>query len=84
MQQDRDGLSLTIEDNGKGITDEMIVSGRSFGLLGMRERAAAIGGTFELVSPLDAGTKIVVRILSPAPIENYPITKPTSPVEVLS
>jgi PAS domain S-box-containing protein len=84
LQQDNAGLSLTIEDNGIGITDEMIVSGRSFGLLGMRERAAAIGGSFELGCPRGAGTKIAVHIPSSLKVEKFPMINPECPVEALS
>ena len=37
----------------------------SLGLLGMRERAHALGGTFEITSSGEAGTQVTVRLPSP-------------------
>jgi len=48
-----DGLVLRITDNGKGIQDSNLEDARSLGLLGMKERAQAVGGqvVFKPVSP---------------------------------
>src|SRR5205823_4443219 len=43
LEQGTDGLTLFIEDNGGGMNDQSVSSRQSFGLLGMRERAAAAG-----------------------------------------
>lgn len=55
-----DTLVLIVQDNGKGYHPDQITKG--FGLLGMRERAVAVGGTFDISSVLNEGTKIHVRI----------------------
>ena len=39
-----DGLVLTVRDNGRGISEKEIVNAASIGLIGMRERAAQVGG----------------------------------------
>jgi signal transduction histidine kinase len=56
-----DGLCLRVEDDGTGFdtTDLGRLSGR-FGLISMRERAEALGGTFAVVSRLQGGTSIEV------------------------
>ena len=59
-------VRLIIEDDGKGFdpaeTRELIKeSGHGLGVLGMRERAAIIGGTFDLESGIGSGTTVFVR-----------------------
>jgi signal transduction histidine kinase len=58
-----DGLALRVEDDGQGFdtTDLGHLSGR-FGLVSMRERAEAVGGTFAIVSRLQGGTSIEVTL----------------------
>src|SRR5439155_26175303 len=41
-------IALEIKDNGRGISKEEISNTKSMGLLGMRERAALLGGEFEI------------------------------------
>lgn len=53
-------LSLDIEDNGKGFDCDQLTTG--IGLLGMRERAIAIGGTLSIDSVPHNGTRINVRL----------------------
>jgi signal transduction histidine kinase len=36
---------LAVQDNGRGITAEEMENPRSYGVMGMRERAMALGGT---------------------------------------
>ena len=38
---------------------------KGLGLIGMRERAALVGGLIEIESQPDAGTTVVVRIAAP-------------------
>jgi two-component system sensor histidine kinase UhpB len=52
---------LVVEDDGVGIP-EAHARGRSLGLVGMRERAAALGGTLEVVRGELGGTIASVRI----------------------
>ncbi len=59
-------LVLTIADDGKGISEEQIATGKSIGLIGMRERAHLSGGELTIFCAPGTGTIIVARIpLSP-------------------
>jgi signal transduction histidine kinase len=53
-------LHLLVKDNGKGFNPAQNSTG--FGLQGMRERTAALGGQFHLVSQPGAGCLITVKI----------------------
>src|ERR671932_852818 len=55
-----DRVCLTIEDNGKGFNCELKMTG--FGLQGMRERVAALGGDFHLSAKPGAGCQIKVEL----------------------
>jgi len=55
-------LQLTIRDNGKGMDFCKVDQSRHFGLLGMRERAQALNGTFSIDSAPDEGTTIRINI----------------------
>ncbi|MBW1868755.1 MAG: PAS domain S-box protein [Deltaproteobacteria bacterium] len=51
------------EDDGIGFDSKIVGSDpRSLGLLGMRERASLLGGTFQLRSKPDEGTRIRIEI----------------------
>lgn len=52
---------LTVKDNGKGF-DLNTQKAKSFGLLGIRERAAMVGGKAEITSAVDKGTTVRVSL----------------------
>ena len=55
-------VSVQISDDGCGIkSDKRSVSG-SFGIIGMRERALAVGATFEITGKKGKGTNIKLVI----------------------
>lgn len=54
-------LSLVVEDSGIGF-DPQQVSGRQFGLRGIRERARLFGGTAQIRSSPGCGTRVVVEL----------------------
>ncbi len=54
-------LRVTIRDNGSGFDPATAVRPTSLGLLSMRERAAAIGASFTIVSRPGGGTAIVLE-----------------------
>ena len=58
LQRHGDRLRLSIADNGSGVAPADRRKPHSFGLRGMNERAAALGGTMTL-SPADGGGTIV-------------------------
>jgi signal transduction histidine kinase len=65
---DRDGdISLVVRDNGRGFDAHQRSTG--FGLVGMRERVALVGGTFELDSTPGDGT--VLRATIPVRAERF-------------
>jgi len=53
-------IHFRISDNGIGITENEIKSKKSFGLIGMKERAASLGGTIEISYQKDVGTAILL------------------------
>lgn len=55
-------LALAVEDNGRGIKENEIESPRSLGLLGLRERVLAFGGTIGIKGDEGKGTKVSVSI----------------------
>jgi PAS domain S-box-containing protein len=58
---------MIVEDNGQGFRlDRENTTNTGFGLIGMRERAALVGGTLEIESAEGSGTTVFVRI----PLEN--------------
>lgn len=67
LERSTDHVSLIIEDNGVGFNPDDI-SGRGnggFGLTGMRERAALLGGTVIIESHPGNGATVFVRIPAP-------------------
>jgi two-component system sensor histidine kinase UhpB len=67
LEGDADRLSLIVEDNGIGFdVDRWVGSDHRFGLTGMRERAALLGGTLDIESVPGKGATIVARIPIPA------------------
>jgi two-component system sensor histidine kinase UhpB len=63
-----DHLSLTIIDDGIGMTDES--NGPGFGLRGIRERVDAFGGELRINSGYGGGTVLSIRIPQPQLAEN--------------
>ena len=72
MIDEDDCLTLEVSDNGRGITDEEVHRPDSLGLLGMRERAALLGGTAEVKGTAGQGTTVTVRV----PLTGSPEAKP--------
>jgi signal transduction histidine kinase len=57
----RRGMTLMeVRDNGRGITDAQIDNPRAMGLLGMRERALALGGEVRITRGRRNGTRLLV------------------------
>jgi signal transduction histidine kinase len=51
---------LEVADDGRGFNERKLLQPGSLGLLGMRERAAIIGGRVEIHSAPGKGTKVIV------------------------
>ena len=60
LQTAPDGLSLTLEDDGKGFQPD--VSSTGYGLRGMQERTTALGGQLEVLSALGKGCRITLKL----------------------
>ncbi|KAA6463035.1 hypothetical protein DYQ86_06795 [Acidobacteria bacterium AB60] len=58
-------IALEVRDDGRGFESQTDAVPGHYGLLGMHERAAGVGGTIEVVSASGAGT--TVRLRAPAP-----------------
>jgi signal transduction histidine kinase len=61
-----DKLRLTITDDGRGIDGGLgsarFVAAGHYGIAGMRERAAMVGGSLEVQSSLDYGTVVILEL----------------------
>jgi len=55
-------LMLKVNDNGKGITKKQISHPKSFGLMGIKERAHVFGGKAEINGIRNKGTTVMVSI----------------------
>jgi PAS domain S-box-containing protein len=60
--------SAVVEDDGGGF-DADAVAGHRLGILGMRERAALVGGTLTVESGPGRGTTVIARVPLPVPIQ---------------
>ncbi|MGZ4033911.1 MAG: ATP-binding response regulator [Bacteroidia bacterium] len=58
LNENEDQLTLEIIDNGKGVNLEKIKIKRTFGILGMRERALLLGGELKISSAEGKGTHV--------------------------
>jgi PAS domain S-box-containing protein len=70
LERRNDHISLIVEDDGVGFEAEQPFGAgdKGLGLIGMRERAALVGGTLEIESSMGNGATVVVRI----PVPNIP------------
>ena len=55
-------LQLNITDNGKGFIVKDIANKKTLGLLGMKERASLMGGTYQITSEPGGGTSVVIIV----------------------
>jgi signal transduction histidine kinase len=69
MRAETGRLVLEVHDNGKGISEAELGGTKSLGLLGMRERAMAFGGSVEIAGSGGKGTRVTV-LLPLAAVQN--------------
>jgi signal transduction histidine kinase len=57
-------VDLSVEDDGQGFDPQTVASGdrRSFGLIGLRERARLLNGSLDILSKPGEGTQVRVRV----------------------
>jgi signal transduction histidine kinase len=70
ISKQRGGYRMAISDDGCSFTVERALlarGGRRLGLLGMRERLAMVGGTFDVVSLAGQGTTVTAVVPSAGP-----------------
>jgi PAS domain S-box-containing protein len=77
LQKQRDRLVLLIHDNGRGFDQADSSLSKSLGLLGMRERAAILGGRVSISSAPGKGTTVTAWIPLPSPEESGPMPAAT-------
>ena len=67
-------LTIRVRDNGCGIDPQVLDTGRTghWGLIGMRERAARIGGLLKISTILNVGTEIEISIPSDVAFQPSP------------
>ena len=75
LRQTDDYIDLVISDNGCGIDPANLESTRSLGVLGMRERSAMLGGSFDIRANPDRGTAVSVRL----PLHGRPAEDDSAP-----
>jgi len=62
LHRQGDDYRLSIEDDGIGFDTQAVGKPRSFGVLGMQERALTLGGTMQLTSAPQQGTRVDLYI----------------------
>ncbi len=62
LHREEGHLVLIVRDDGRGVTAAECAASGSLGLLGMRERAQALGGEFQITAPAAGGTTVRVRV----------------------
>jgi signal transduction histidine kinase len=71
LKRESGNLVLEVRDNGRGISEAEISNTQSIGLLGMRERAALLGGevTFKGVPEKGTTVRVAIPLIRPRSIE---------------
>ena len=62
MKAGKAALKILVRDNGIGIGKDKIESPKSFGLMGIRERARACGGEIKILGKPGEGTAVIIII----------------------
>jgi PAS domain S-box-containing protein len=62
LAEENGDITLDVRDNGSGASEKQLLSGKSLGIAGMRERALLLGGAFEASGAPGKGTTVRVRI----------------------
>ena len=57
-----EALELAVSDDGSGFDPQRVNDGNHLGILGMRERAEACGGTLTIDSRKEEGTTLLLRV----------------------
>ena len=66
LRETTEGLTLTVADDGKGLTTD-VATGTGTGTSSMRDRLRAVGGTLEIRSRPGHGTTVIARVAAHVP-----------------
>jgi len=80
LKEEGERIIMDVKDNGRGISEGEIANPKSLGLLGMKERAALLGGEFKIAGARQGnGTRVTVAIpLRHSPPEEKHDENPTN------
>lgn len=73
LAQNERELMLSVRDNGRGIAEREIVHARSIGLIGMKERAAQVGGEVFFFGLSGRGTTVTLRVPLHVAVAEVPV-----------
>jgi PAS domain S-box-containing protein len=62
LKEEVGNLLLEVRDNGKGIAEDDLSTQKTFGIVGMRERALAFDGAVDVERAVEGGTRVLARI----------------------
>ena len=62
LTYDSNGFMLRVQDNGRGFDAKKRQNGEHYGLVGMQERAALVGGELEIKSVKGQGTAVILTL----------------------
>jgi len=62
LSVDPENAVLTVADDGRGVTAEELERPTSLGIIGIRERALAVGGDVTFAGMAGRGTTLTVRV----------------------
>jgi signal transduction histidine kinase len=62
LKTDRNTLSLSVRDDGKGFDTKVLSGLEGVGIAGMRERAALAGGKLEVTSENGKGCHVLFKV----------------------
>ncbi len=62
LKQEDHHVVLRVQDNGKGVDEQALRESKTFGVLGMRERAHVFGGQVDIQGTPGKGTVVSIRI----------------------
>ena len=62
LKNERHILKLTVVDNGRGFITNKVSETEALGLVGMRERAALVGGVLDVQSGIGKGTRVNLKV----------------------
>jgi two-component system sensor histidine kinase NreB len=66
LERSGNSICLFVEDDGVGVSTGRVSTGHAFGLFGMKQRIAALGGKVQIRSHRDKGTLLKVMLPVPA------------------